>query len=117
MDNNKKIIINSTLISLSFLLVTSCAKYVDISPGSDEILVTAKKPVGCASRGTVDVTALAEFAYIERDEKEINRDLLQLAKNSAIKVRANTIMKIKSPKPGEATFSMHYCKRPWADKN
>ena len=113
----KKIITNSACISFLFLLMTGCAKYVDINPGSDEILLVTKKPVGCISKGTVDVTALAEFAYIERDEKEINRDLLQLAKNSAIKVRANTIMKIKSPKPGEATFSMHYCKRPWADKN
>jgi len=116
MGNNKKMIINSTLISLSFLLIASCAKYVDISVGSDEIIVLAKKPVGCVSKGTVDVTTLAEFAYIERDEKEINIDLLQLAKNSALKVNANTITKIESPKPGEATFSMYKCHRPWADK-
>ena len=109
--------ISSAFVSLSFLLVTGCAKYVDIRDGSDEILVVTKKPVGCVSKGTVDVTALSEFAYVERSKKNINRDLLQLAKNSAIKVKANTIIKTKSPKPGEATFSMYRCNRPWADKD
>ena len=112
----KNIITNSTSISFLFLLITGCAKYVDIAAGSDEILLVTKKPVGCVSKGTVDVTALAEIAYVERSEKNINRDLLQLAKNSAIKVRANTIIKSNSPKPGEATFSMYKCHRPWTDK-
>ena len=114
--NIKKIISNSIFLFLT-LLLSSCAKYVDIRDGSDEILVVTKKPVGCVSKGTVDVTALSEFAYVERSKKNINRDLLQLAKNSAIKVKANTIFKIKSPKPGEATFSMYKCNRPWADKS
>mgnify|MGYP000026391136 CR=1 FL=1 len=112
----KKIITNSACISFLFLLMTGCAKYVDINPGSDEILLVTKKPVGCISKGTVDVTALAEIAYVERSEKNINKDLLQLAKNSAIKVKANTIIKSNSPKPGEATFSMYKCNRPWTDK-
>ena len=114
--NIKKIPINSALLAISFLFLVSCAKYVDIKDGSDEILLLTKKPAGCSSKGTVDVIALAEFAYVERSEESINEDLLQLAKNSAVKVRANTIIKIKSPKPGEATFSMYKCKRPWADK-
>ena len=112
----KKIITKSTCISFLFLLITGCAKYVDIKAGSDEVLLVTKKPVGCISKGTVDVSALAEIAYVERSEKNINRDLLQLAKNSALKVNANTITKIESPKPGEATFSMYKCHRPWADK-
>jgi len=112
----KRLTTNGACISFLFLLTTGCSKYVDIKAGSDEILLLAKKPVGCISKGTVDVTALAEFAYVERSEKNINRDLLQLAKNSAIKVKANTIIKNNSPKPGEATFSMYKCHRPWADK-
>ena len=112
----KKIITNSACISFLFLLMTGCAKYVDINPGSDEILLVTKKPVGCISKGKVDVTALAEIAYVERSEKNINKDLLQLAKNSAIKVKANTIIKSNSLKPGEATFSMYKCNRPWTDK-
>ena len=113
----KNISINNTLISLSFLLLTGCAKYVDIKNGSDKILLLTKQPVGCVSKGSVNVSVLAEIAYVKRDEEYINQDLVQLAKNSAISVKANTIIKTKSPKPGEATFSMHKCKRPWADKN
>ena len=113
----KNITINSALISLSFLLLTGCAKYVDIKDGSDEILLLTKQPVGCISKGSVNVSVLAEIAYVERDEEYINRDLVQLAKNSAVSVKANTIIKTKSPKPGEATFSMYRCNRPWADKD
>jgi len=111
----KKIIINSLLISLSFLLITGCAKYIDIKDGADKVLLVKEKPTGCASRGTVDVSVLAEIAYVERSEENIDRDLLQLAQNSAVSVRANTLMKEKSPKLGEATFSMYKCNRPWAD--
>jgi hypothetical protein len=114
--STKKVITNITCISFLFLIITGCAKYVDIAAGSDEILLVTKKPVGCISKGTVDVTALAQIAYVERSEKNINMDLLQLAKNSAIKVKANTIIKSNSPKPGEATFSMYKCYRPWTDK-
>ena len=111
----KKIIINSLLISLSFLLITGCAKYIDIKDGADKVLLVKEKPTGCASRGTVDVSVLAEIAYVKRSKENINRDLLQLAQNSAVSVRANTIIKDKSPQLGEATFSMYKCKRPWAN--
>ena len=110
----KKIIINSLLISLSFLLITGCAKYIDIKDGADKVLLVKEKPTGCASRGTVDVSVLAEIAYVERSEENIDRDLLQLAQNSAVSVRANSLVKEKSSKLGEATFSMYKCNRPWA---
>jgi hypothetical protein len=103
------------LLSLSFLLIISCSKYVDIKEGSEKIMLVKEKPANCVSKGTVDVSVLAEIAYIEREEKYIHKDLVQLAKNSAVSVRANTIMKIKTPKPGEATFAMYKCTRPWAE--
>ena len=110
----KKLIINSVLISLSFLLITGCAKYIDLKDGADKVLLVKEKPTGCVSRGTVDVSVLAEIAYVERSEENINTDLLQLAQNSAVSVKANTIMKNKSLEPGKATFSMFRCNRPWA---
>ena len=107
--------IRAILLSLSFLLIISCSKYVDIKEGSEKIMLVKEKPANCVSKGTVDVSVLAEIAYIEREEKYIHKDLVQLAKNSAVSVRANTIMKIKTPKPGEATFAMYKCTRPWAE--
>lgn len=111
----KKLIINGVFLSLTVLLITSCSKYVDIKDGSEKILLVKEKPTGCISKGTVNVSVLSEFAYVKRDQGEINRDLLQLAKNSAVSVKANTITKTKSPEPGEATFSMFKCNRPWAN--
>ena len=113
--SKKNIIINSTLFSLIFIFLIGCAKYVDIKDGSDKILLVKEKPTGCISKGMVDVSVLAEIAYVERSEEAIFEDLLQLAKNSAVSVKANTIMKSKSPKPGEATFSMYKCNRPWTN--
>ena len=106
--------LNNILISLCFLLLTSCAKFVDIKDGSDKILFVKTKPTGCVSKGTVDAIVLAEFAYVKRSKEDINKDLVQLAKNSAVTVKANTIFKSKSPEPGKATFSMFRCNRPWA---
>jgi len=113
--NTKKLIANSFFIFLTFLLATGCAKYIDVKDGSEGILVVKEKPKGCISRGTVDVSVLSEIAYVERSEENIHNDLVQLAKNSAVSVRANTIIKSKSSKPGEATFSMFKCNRPWAN--
>ena len=56
--NIKKIISNSIFLFLT-LLLSSCAKYVDIQDGSDKILLVKKEPTGCISRGTVDVVVLA----------------------------------------------------------
>ena len=108
----KKIILNNAFLFL-ILLINGCAKYVDVKDGSEKILLVKERPADCVSRGKVDVSVLAEIAYVERSEEAINQDLLQLAKNSAVSVRANTIIKSKSPKPGEATFSMYKCNRPW----
>jgi len=112
--NIKKITISSALLAISFLFLVSCAKYVDIKDGSDKILFVKTKPTGCVSKGTVDAIVLAEFAYVKRGKEDIDMDLLQLAKNSAVTVKANTIFKSKSPEPGKATFSMFRCNRPWA---
>ena len=106
--------IRAILLSLSFLLIISCSKYVDIKEGSEKIMLAKEKPANCISKGTVDVSVLAEIAYIERSEEYIHNDLVQLARNSAVSVRANTIVKIKTPEPGKATFAMYSCKRPWA---
>jgi len=111
----KKTIIGSVLISLSFLLIAGCAKFVDVKDGAEKVLLVKEKPEGCVSRGTVDVSVLAEIAYVERSEENINRDLRMLAQNSAVSVRANTIVKDESSKLGEATFSMYKCNRPWAN--
>ena len=111
--NIKKLIVNGAFLSLTFILISGCAKYVDIKDGSDTILLVKAEPTDCISKGTVDVSVLAEFAYVERSKEDINRDLLQLAKNSAVSVKANTIFKSKSPEPGKATFSMFRCNRPW----
>tara|TARA_B100000795_G_scaffold140580_1_gene105230 strand:- start:866 stop:1210 length:345 start_codon:yes stop_codon:yes gene_type:complete len=113
--STKIMFVNSTIISLCFLLLTGCAKYIDIKDGAEKVLLLTKKPANCVSRGTVDVSVLSEIAYVERSEENINRDLLQLAQNSAVSVRANTLVKNKSSKPGEATFSMYKCNRPWAN--
>ena len=64
----KKLIINSVLISLSFLLITGCAKYIDLKDGADKVLLVKEKPTGCVSRGTVDVSVLAEIAYVKRSK-------------------------------------------------
>tara|TARA_B100001142_G_C13951188_1_gene507183 strand:- start:220 stop:561 length:342 start_codon:yes stop_codon:yes gene_type:complete len=107
--------VKSILLFLFLLTITGCAKFVDVKDGSDKILLVKLEPKNCVSKGTVDVSVLSEIAYVERSEEAINRDLLQLAKNSAVSVKANTIMKSKSPEPGKATFSMYKCKRPWAE--
>jgi len=104
--STKIMFVNSTIISLCFLLLTGCAKYIDIKDGAEKVLLLTKKPANCV---------LSEIAYVERSEENINRDLLQLAQNSAVSVRANTLVKNKSSKPGEATFSMYKCNRPWAN--
>jgi hypothetical protein len=106
--------LNNILISLCFLLLTSCAKFVDIKDGSDKILLVKTKPAGCISKGTVDVSVLAEIAYVKRGDENIDKDLLQLAKNAAVSAKANTIYKNESTEPGKATFSMFKCNRPWA---
>tara|TARA_B100000795_G_scaffold171859_1_gene129567 strand:- start:861 stop:1205 length:345 start_codon:yes stop_codon:yes gene_type:complete len=113
--STKKIIISSVLISLSFLLITGCAKFVDVKDGAEKVLLLKEKPADCVSRGTVDVSVLAEIAYVERSEENINRDLRMLAQNSAVSVRANTIVKNESSELGEATFTMYKCNRPWAN--
>ena len=110
-----KIIFNNLLILSLFLLITGCAKYIDLKDGADKVLLLKERPTDCVSRGSVDVSVLSEIAYVERSEENINRDLLQLAQNSAVSVRANTLVKDKSSKLGEATFSMYKCKRPWAN--
>jgi len=106
---------NLTLLLTISLFLASCGngQYVNVRPGSTEINIASASDdlSGCTDKGNNRVRITG---YAERLSSFIKQDLLQLSKNAAVDVGANTIVIDEYHEKGKgtqsATFNAYLCK-------
>lgn len=110
MQTPAKLFISSTLISAT--LLSGCANsFIDVKAGSEKVAVIDTKQVsGCESKGKVTSSVLSKIWFVSRGEESVEENLLQMARNSAVEVNADTIVKGESNKFGERTYALYKCR-------
>ena len=90
-------------------LLTSACTWVEVSDQAAAIEVVASDQVTlCEHIGTVTSTVLASMAGISRNEEKVSKELDDLARERALKLNANTLVR-KSSSTGEATYIAYQC--------
>jgi hypothetical protein len=88
--------------------VTGCAYVSETPEGQTVRVVQAADVAQCKHLGNTRVSVV----QMARGEKFVREDLIRLARNSAAKSGADTIVATGEPKDGEQTFDMYRCINP-----
>ena len=96
------------------LMVTlgGCASdLVQVRSGSERVSVADASQVGgCQPKGQTTVSVLAKVGVYNRSVEDVDADLLQLARNGAVDVGGDTIVKGARPEVGKRTFAIYKCR-------
>lgn len=104
----KKIIATAAMV-----LTLSACTWVQVTPGGEAVrLVQNKGEVSdCKELGTTTSSVMSKF-FVERDPKEVARELADLARNSAAEMGGDTIVPISAVENGQRTFGIYQCVNP-----
>lgn len=87
---------------------SGCAsRIIGVHEGADRVsLADASQVVGCQSKGGVTISIFAKG----RDEKEVEANMYQMARNDAVDAGADTVVKGDSTEFGRRNFGMYKCR-------
>ena len=97
------------IVAIVLLLagLNGCASFVRAREGSDLVsLADANQVARCQSKGGVIISVFAKDRY----ESNVEADMYQMARNNAVDVGADTVVKGESPEFGKRTFQMYKCR-------
>ncbi len=92
-------------------LIVGCASaFMKVTPGSENVnLQSAADARNCQSLGKVTVGVVAEVGFYTRSADDVEANLLQLARNSAVSAGADTVVKAEIPEYGRRAFGLYKC--------
>jgi len=80
-------------------------------PGSDHVsLANANQVATCQSKGKINLSVIAKFGILPRSEEDVEANLYQMARNSAVDNEADTLVKGESKELGKRQFEMYKCR-------
>ena len=108
----KKILTITTLVPLIGAMLGGCAStLIDVRTGSDRVsLADASQVASCQSKGEIAVSVLSEVGFISRSVEEVEANLLQLSRNSAVDGGGDTLVRGISPSFGKRTYAIYKCR-------
>ncbi len=102
----------SALTLLSIAALSACASVIiGERPGSDHVsLANANQIANCLSKGKINHSVIAKFGILPRIEEDVEANLYQMARNSAVENGADTLVKGESKELGKRQFEMYKCR-------
>ena len=91
--------------------MSGCASdMIEVRPGSGRVaLADASQVKTCTPKGKITVSVLANVGFVSRSVKDVDADLLQMAKNGAVDAGGDTVVKGDRPELGRRTFDIYKC--------
>jgi hypothetical protein len=89
--------------------LSGCADniFIGVHEGADRVSLAEADQVGsCQSKGGITNSVFAKG----RIEKDVEANMYQMARNSAVDAGADTVVKGESPEFGKRTFSFYKCR-------
>ncbi len=103
----------NVLVFSAFVMVFSgCAsQLIEVKQGSERVSVAdANQVASCESKGKATVSVLTKVGFISRSVDAVEGNLVQLARNSALDIGGDTIVRDEMPEFGKRTFAIYKCK-------
>jgi hypothetical protein len=106
---NAEVEMRRLLLVLLCLGISACA-WVKLTQGGEKVRVLDADEVStCKELGNTTVSLMAKVAGVNRDEKEVSKELSYLARNAAADMRGDTIVPISAIKDGKRTYKVYKC--------
>ncbi len=100
---------NWIVVALSSLMISGCS-WVQPLPGADEVAVMTIEDVAkCQKLGSTHAQTLNKVTMFERDQEAMRQELIALAKNEAVRMRADTIVPLSDIEDGTMEFGIYNC--------
>lgn len=98
------------LLPACLLLTLSACTWVPLEPQANSVKVLpAGGGASCQSLGEVSVTVKDKVAFYQRDAIKVRDELETLARNEALRLKANAIAPLDQPTDGAQRFSALRC--------
>lgn len=97
---------------LAVLLLSACATWVKLDDGAENIrLVAADEVVNCDRLGSTNVSVRDQVGFYKPRPRQVERELANLARNSALELEGDTIVADSAVDEGRQRFSIYRCLR------
>jgi hypothetical protein len=107
----KRMLVISTVVPMIALLDGCASDLIKVRPGSDRVSVADANQIGsCQPKGKTTVSVLAEVGFVSRSVEDVEANLLQMARNSAVDAGGDTVVKGDEPVFGKRTFEIYKCR-------
>jgi len=97
-------------IALATLFAACSSNWVQISPEGQRVsAVTAADVSACSRVGVASVNALDSIAFVNRSARQLQQELVTLARNEAGRMGGNRITPESTIEDGRQTFGVYRC--------
>lgn len=104
---------NKLVILITIAFVLSACTWVKLSEEGEKIRVLSSSEVkSCKKLGKTVVSLKDKVVGFERSEKKVQKELEDLARNSAVDLKGDTIVPSGEREGGKQTFTVYKCVGP-----
>lgn len=98
--------------ALACVALTACASnIIKASKGAERVsLANADQIAACQPKGKTTVDVFAKVGFVKRDADEVEANMYKVARNDAVEMGADTIVKGESPEFGRRIFLLYKCR-------
>lgn len=101
----------AAIVPLIAVLGGCASNLIQVREGSERVSVAdASQVSGCESKGKTTVSVLTKVGLFNRSIEDVDANLLQLARNSAVDMGGDTIVKGDRPEIGKRIFAIYKCR-------
>lgn len=97
------------VLPLIALLLSACS-FIPQKPGSDRVVLLPDNFVAnCQLLGQTNAMVPTKFGFIEHGSESIEKSLQSIARNDAVDMKGDSIVKAGPIKEGRQTFKIYKC--------
>jgi hypothetical protein len=97
------------ILPLAALMLAACS-FIPEKPGADKIVLLPDNFVGnCKHLGQTNAMVPTYFGFIEHGSESIEKSLQAIARNDAVALGGDSIVKTSPIKEGRQTFKIYKC--------
>ena len=99
------------ILSLTAGLSGCASRLIGEHEGVEKVsLADTNQVVGCNLKGARTISVLAKVGFFNRNAQDVEANLYQIARNDAVDIGADTVVKGESQEFGKRTFELYKCR-------